>query len=161
MTAPYSGSMTVNAGDLAPDFLAFLPEPLRTADWTVLYFYPRGNNPHCVMQSRRFQALLPQFREAGVRVVGVSVDTAEEQGYFRNFCTLSFPLISDARHELSARYGVLDSAVVDGETVTYARRETFLIRPDGRVALHWTQVDPDTHAAQVLGAVKALTNMPA
>ena len=121
-----------------------------------MFFFPRGNHPHCVMESRRFQALLPEFEHLGVMVIGVSVDSAEQQQYFRNFCVLSFPLICDASHRVSRSFGVLDSVEIGGEMVTYARRETFLIGPDQRVVQHWTAVDPDSHAAAVLNAVRGL-----
>lgn len=152
--------MAVHTGDVAPDLRSFdaPSSPARLPDtqgrWTVVFFFPRGNHPHCVMESRRFQMLIPEFDRLGVLVIGVSVDTAEQQQYFRNFCVLSFPLVSDAQHRVSRFFGVLDSAEVDGESVTYARRETFLIGPDGHVVQHWMEVDPDTHAAAVLSTVR-------
>ncbi|GGR40783.1 hypothetical protein GCM10008957_56360 [Deinococcus ruber] len=126
----------------------------------MLFFFPRGNHPHCVMQSRRFQSLLPNFEQLGVQVVGVSVDSTEQQQYFRDFCVLRFPLISDAAFTLSRQYGVLETADVDGEQVTYARRETFLIDPRGCIYQHWTDVDPDTHAATVLDRVQDVFGWP-
>lgn len=154
--------MAVHIGDVAPDLRSFgapsspatLPET--RGRWTVVFFFPRGNHPHCVMESRRFQTLLPEFERLGVLVIGVSVDSAEQQQYFRNFCVLSFPLVSDTNHRVSQSFGVLDSAEIDGEAVTYARRETFLIGPDQRAVQHWTAVDPDSHAAAVLKAVSSL-----
>ena len=153
--------MSLQIGDPAPSFLPLITsqQPNAAIDsgaWTVLFFFPRGNNPHCVMQSRRFQALLPEFEQLGVQVVGVSVDTTEQQQYFRDFCVLRFPLISDAAYALSRTYGVLETVDFEGEQVTYARRETFLIDPQGRIHQHWTDVDPDTHAATVLERVKAI-----
>ncbi|GGR23084.1 hypothetical protein GCM10008957_38770 [Deinococcus ruber] len=81
----------------------------------MLFFFPRGNHPRCVMQSRRFQSLLPNFEQLGVQVVGVSVDTTEQQQSFRDFCVLHFPLISDAGFALSRSYGVLETVNIDGE----------------------------------------------
>ncbi|GGR02973.1 hypothetical protein GCM10008957_14750 [Deinococcus ruber] len=106
------------------------------------------------MESRRFQTLLPEFEHLGVQVIGVSVDTTEQQQYFRDFCVLKFPLISDAAYKLSRQYGVLETLEVEGENVTFARRETFLISPHGQVQYHWTDVDPDTHAATVLAELR-------
>jgi len=154
--------MAVHIGDVAPDLHSFdaPSSPSKLPDiqgrWTVVFFFPQGNHPHCVMESRRFQALMPEFERLGVVVIGVSVDTTEQQQYFRNFCVLSFPLISDAQYQVSRAFGVLDSAEVDGETVTYARRESFLIGPDQQVIQHWRDVDPDSHAAAVLDAVRSL-----
>ena len=150
--------MTLQIGDSAPAFLPFITsrrsqQEGASEQWTVLFFFPRGNHPHCVMESRRFQTLLPEFERLGVQVVGVSVDTTEQQQYFRDFCVLQFPLISDAAYALSRNYGVLETVQVEGEDVTFARRETFLIDPQGYVQHHWTDVEPDTHAATVLAAL--------
>ncbi|ULH18344.1 peroxiredoxin (plasmid) [Deinococcus sp. KNUC1210] len=157
--------MALQIGDPAPAFLPLLSaqqpnSACHSGTWTVLFFFPRGNHPHCVMQSRRFQALLPEFERLGVQVVGVSVDTREQQQYFRDFCVLRFPLISDAAHVLSRTYGVLETIDNDGEQVTFARRETFLIAPHGRLDQHWTDVDPDTHAATVLERVQDVLGWP-
>ena len=38
----------------------------------------------------------------------------------------------------------------------YAKRETFLISPDGEIAKHYERVDPETHSEQVLADLKAL-----
>nr|WP_256565999.1 hypothetical protein [Deinococcus sp. QL22] len=54
---------------------------------------------------------------------------------------------------MSRRFGVLDD-LVPGEEVQVARRETFLIDPQGRIAQHWQGVDPATDAALVLEEVK-------
>ncbi len=155
--------MPVTVGDYVPDPSTLPPRSLPDlrGQWTVLYFYPQGNNPHCVMQSRRFQALLPEFERLGVRLVGVSVDTAEEQRSFRTLCSVSFPLVSDAGHTISRAYGVLQTAEHEGQSVTYARRETFLVDPAGRVVHHWTQVDPNTHAREVLEQVQDVLGFPA
>ena len=154
--------MPLTVGDHIPDPSAFpirgLPD-LR-GQWTVLYFYPQGNNPHCVMQSRRFQALLPEFEKLNVRLVGVSVDTEEEQRTFRNVCSVSFPLVSDSGHSVSRMYGVLQTAEHEGRMVTFARRETFLIDPQGQIARHWTQVDPNSHAQEVLDYLQTTLQNP-
>ena len=143
-----------------------LPAPIRskfpdtTGHWTVLYFYPQGNNPHCVMQSRRFQGLYPEFDKLGVQVVGVSVDTEEEQKTFREICSVTFPLISDTKFAISQAYGLLKTVTHEGKEKHYASRETFLIDPSNRVAMHWTDVDPNTHAREVLDQVNEVLGFP-
>jgi peroxiredoxin Q/BCP len=37
-----------------------------------------------------------------------------------------------------------------------ARRDTFLIDPDGRIAKHYESVDPDGHSKVVIEDIKAL-----
>jgi len=150
--------MPLTAGDIAPDTNGFLTRahPREGGHWTVLYFYPQGNNPHCVMQSRRYQALKSEFDRLGVQLHAVSVDTEEEQRSFRSLCALDFPITSDAGHHISRAYGVLETQEYEGRPVTYARRETFLIDPYGHIQHHWTNVDPNTNAAEVLEHVRSV-----
>ena len=37
-----------------------------------------------------------------------------------------------------------------------ARRETFIVDPQGRVAKHYREVDPGSHSKQLLSDLKAL-----
>lgn len=159
MTIP--GTRTLQVGDLAPDFTATddAGQPLTLSGWrgrwVVLFFFPRAAATHCQMQARRFQALFPEFRAAGAQLVGVSSDTRQSQVEFRGLCQLDFPLIPDRTHALSGLYGVLDEPE-PGDEVRPARRETFLISPDGVIAAHWRDVVPHTHAAEVLERLRVI-----
>lgn len=124
--------------------------------WLVLFFFPRASTTHCQLQARRFEALVPEFRALNARILGVSSDARSQQMAFRNLCQLSFSLIPDTNHQLSERYGVLDEPF-PGEETRPARRETFLISPEGRVVRHWTEVVPKTHAAEVLEELRKVT----
>jgi peroxiredoxin Q/BCP len=57
-----------------------------------------------------------------------------------------FPLLSDSKRETAKAYGVLTSKM----GMTYAKRETFLITPDGKIAKHYKDVDPEKNSKQVL-----------
>jgi thioredoxin-dependent peroxiredoxin len=113
------------------------------------------------MQSRRFQGLFPEFQKLGIHLVGVSVDTEAEQKLFREVCSVTFPLISDTGFKISEAYGLLKTITLDGEPKHYANRETFLIDPHHRVAMHWKEIDPNTHAQEVLARVSELLGFPA
>ena len=41
--------------------------------------------------------------------------------------------------------------------MTMAKRQTFLIDPDGNIARHYEKVDPDTHSAELLADLAELT----
>lgn len=159
MTIPATQALQV--GDRAPDFTVTDDMSGKVTlsgwrgEWVVLFFFPRTAATHCQMQARRFQTLFPEFRAAGARLLGVSSDTRQSHTEFRGLCQLSFPLIPDRAHWLSAAYGVLDD-LEPGEDVRRARRETFLISPEGRVAAHWREVVPNVHAAEVLGRLRDL-----
>lgn len=124
--------------------------------WRVLFFFPRAATTHCQMQARRFEALMPQFEALGVRVVGLSSDTEPQHRSFRDVCKVSFPLVSDADGSVARAFGVLEEDVVENETTRRAKRRTFLVSPQGRVVKRYDDVDPNTHAAEVLEDLRAL-----
>jgi peroxiredoxin Q/BCP len=117
--------------------------------WVVLYFYPKADTPGCTTEACEFRDNIFAFQEIGAAVVGVSVDDVGSQKEFADKYHLPFPLLSDASQATAKAYGVLrDSGV--------ANRQTFLIGPDGRIAKHYSEVDPATHSAQVLADLEVL-----
>jgi peroxiredoxin Q/BCP len=83
-------------------------------------------------------------------VVGVSADKPEIQQRFIDKFGLTFPLISNTAKTIIDAYGARE---VLGVT---AKRKTFLIGPDGRIAHIWPKVKVDGHAEDVLGVIRSL-----
>jgi len=83
-------------------------------------------------------------------VVGVSADKAEIQKKFVDKFELTFPLVSDTDKAIIDAYGARE---VLGVT---AKRMTFLIAPDGRLARIWSKVKVDGHADDVVGTIRGL-----
>jgi peroxiredoxin Q/BCP len=83
-------------------------------------------------------------------VVGVSADKAEIQKRFIDKFGLTFPLISDTAKTVIDAYGARE---VLGVT---AKRKTFLVGPDGRIAHVWPKVKVDGHAEDVLSVIRSL-----
>jgi len=84
-------------------------------------------------------------------VVGVSADSVAVQKKFIERFSLTFPMISDTSKEVITAYGVRE---VLGIT---AKRSTFLIDPDGRVAHVWPKVKVEGHADDVVATLRGLT----
>jgi len=114
--------------------------------WVVLYFYPRADTPGCTEQAARFRDTLQDFEAQGAAVCGVSVDGADRLAAFATRYRLPFALISDRAGIAAARYGSL----LDLGLVKVARRNTFLIDPQGRIARVYRGVNPAANAAEVL-----------
>jgi len=104
----------------------------------VLYFYPKADTPGCTIESKGFQAHLAEFGAKGVRIVGVSVDDCPAQKAFAGKYGLAFTLVADSKKEVTGRYGVLGPHGV-------ARRVSFLIGKDGKVAEIVDTSSPDKH----------------
>ncbi|WP_221090748.1 peroxiredoxin [Deinococcus aquaedulcis] len=149
--------MSLSIGDRVPELTAVQdngrPYTATPGRWRVLFFFPKTATTHCQLQARRYQALVDAYQALGVDVVGINGDPKQDQAKFRDLCKLDYPLITDRDQTISAAFGVLDEPW-PGEDVRRARRETFLVAPDGVVTDHWTEVSPGEDAATVLARVR-------
>jgi len=82
--------------------------------------------------------------------VGVSADKPEVQQRFIDKFELTFPMISDTGKSIIDAYGARE---VLGVT---AKRKTFLIGPDGRIAHVWPKVKVEGHADEVVAMIRKL-----
>jgi peroxiredoxin Q/BCP len=121
--------------------------------WLVLYFYPKDSTPGCTAEACEFRDNVFAFRDAGATILGISVDDVESHAGFAREHGLPFPLLADPDKRVTKAYGVLYRAL---GIMELARRETFLVDPQGRVAKHYTDVDPKNHARQLLADLKAV-----
>lgn len=120
--------------------------------WVVLYFYPKDMTSGCTMEAHKFQEDLPKYQRDNAVILGVSVDSASSH---KTFCTkegLSFKLLSDEQKSTVAKYGSLGNYM----GLKIAKRNTFLIDPEGKIAKVWTGVDPANHSAEVLAELSEL-----
>lgn len=120
--------------------------------WLVLYFYPRDDTPGCTKQACAFRDDIARLRAVGAEVVGVSVDSVESHAEFAAKHTLPFPLLADTEGKLADAYGALRTL----GPIRMARRHTFVIDPQGRIAARFLDVDPERDSAQVLAALADL-----
>ena len=84
---------------------------------------------------------------------GVSPDRRESHAEFAEKYHVPFPLLADNKQEAAKAYGVLTSKM----GMTYAKRETFLIDPHGKIAKHYRDVDPEKNSKQVLADLASLS----
>ena len=120
--------------------------------WVVLYFYPKDETPGCTTEACEFRDNIFAFRDLGVQILGVSLDDVASHKAFAENHGLPFPLLADSDGETSTAYGV--KTRMFGMTV--AKRQTFIIGPDGDIAKHYEKVKPDEHSAELLADLKEL-----
>jgi len=151
----------LEAGQPAPDFA--LPDQQgktrKLADWRgkwlVLYFYPKNDTPGCTEEACTFRDDWLQLQALGAEVVGISVDSSASHAAFAQKYKLPFPLLADEKGEVAARYGTLSDWVV----FKYARRYTFVIDPQGRLAKAYRSVDTAKHSAEIVADLKQLQQL--
>jgi peroxiredoxin Q/BCP len=145
-------------GSAAPDFA--LPDQngrIHRLDdyagrWLVLYFYPRDDTPGCTREACRFRDDIGTLGKLDAAVVGISVDSTRSHATFSRKYSLPFPLLSDPDGRTAAAYGSL----LNLGLMRFARRHTFIIAPDGRIAARFDHVDPARHAEEVRDALLGL-----
>jgi len=148
----------VTTGNAAPEFE--LPDQngqLHSLEdyrdqWVVLYFYPKDETPGCITEACEFRDNIFAYRELNAQILGVSLDDAESHKAFAEKHGLPFPLLADVEGTAATAYGV--KTRMFGMKV--AKRQTFIIGPNGTIAKHYETVKPAEHSAQVLADLKAL-----
>jgi thioredoxin-dependent peroxiredoxin len=156
--ASHTGEKAPVSGMLAPDFTLNAQDgkPVSLRDfrgrWVVLYFYPKDFTSGCTKEARNFQQDIVLYEQKNAVILGVSV---QDEHSHQKFCAaegLSFKLLADTHHELSARY---DSLVNLG-VAKLSARHTFLIDPSGLIRKVYLKVDAAKHSAQVLADLSEL-----
>jgi len=121
--------------------------------WLVLYFYPMDDTPGCTEEARQFRDLYPTFKQRNIAVLGISLNKVASHKSFADKLGLPFPILSDAQHDLAKAYKVLRGFGM----MSYTARETFLIDPQGTIVYHYSSVNTQSHAGQVLKDIAQLS----
>jgi peroxiredoxin len=140
---PRSGrNDVIEPGTTAPDFT--LPnhkgEQVSLSDFRgrklMLVFYPADFSPVCSDQLSIYQEVLAQITEAGVQLLGISVDSSWTHNAFRKQLGIEIPLLADfhPKGEVSRRYGAYI------EEFGTANRSLVLIDEEGVV--RWVHESP-------------------
>jgi peroxiredoxin Q/BCP len=122
----------------------------------VIYFYPKDDTPGCTTEAKDFTRLAPDFKRAGVAVVGISPDSVKKHQKFREKHDLDIRLAADEDHAVAEKFGVWIEKSLYGRKYMGVDRSTFLIDAKGRVAEVWHKVKVPGHAEEVLEAAREL-----
>jgi len=145
-----SGQGHVRIGDLVPDFVADTSAgPIRFhdfigEDWCVLFSHPADFTPVCTTEFGATARLRPEWERRGVKVIGLSVDSAADHARWiadvneTQHTEVDFPIIADKDRRVSMLFGMLDPTTFLhgaglGQTMTV--RSVFIVSPAKRVEL--------------------------
>lgn len=117
--------------------------------WVVLYFYPKDMTSGCTLEAHNFERDLSKYQAVNAVILGVSVDSVDSHKQFCTKDSLTFTLLSDSEKKVVDEYGSLGNYA----GFKIAKRNTFLIDPQGKIVKVWTGVDPSHHSEEVLAAL--------
>ncbi len=120
--------------------------------WLAVYFYPKDQTPGCTTEACNFRDNIFAFKAIGAEVVGISLDDVESHKEFSDKYKLPFVILADEDGATADAYGVLR----DYKLIKIASRQSFLVNPEGVIAKHYEDVDPDTHTQEVLADLETM-----
>lgn len=143
--------MGLRINDTAPDFTADSSDgEIRFHDYVgdgyaVIFSHPKDFTPVCTTEFGEVARLADEFARRNTRVVGVSVDSAEEHRKWKqdiesySGAKAGFPIIDDTSLAVAKAYDMLPAEAVlpDGRTAADSAtvRTVFIVGPDKKVRL--------------------------
>ncbi len=169
------GASGVSVGDAAPTFEAKddTGKIWKSSEHVgkgplVVYFYPADMTGGCTAQACGFRDHSADLKTAGATVIGVSGDTVESHQLFKKAHNLNFTLLADVDGEVAHAFGVpvtegakTVNATIEGAAhelvrdIT-AKRWTFVISADGKVAYKDDAVKAKEDSEKILEVLKSL-----
>ncbi len=148
------------------EFEFSLAEALKSGP-VVVYFYPSAYTSGCNIQAHEFAVNMDEFTAAGASVIGVSLDSIERLNDFSadpDYCAGKLSVAADESGEIARSYEVIVSEGTEGSKDSrgisydhgYAKRTTFIVTPDGKVAETIGGVSPMQNVQLSLEAVQKL-----
>ena len=117
----------------------------------ILYFYPKDSTPGCSKQACSFGELMPQFKEKGAVIIGISKDSVASHKKFEEKYGLPFTLLSDTEKEVIKAYDVWKEKKNYGKVSMGVVRTTYLIDEKGMIVKAFGNVKAAENPTQMLG----------
>jgi peroxiredoxin Q/BCP len=145
--------MELQVGDSAPNFKA--PDQTgyhhQLSDykgrWLVIYFYPKDYTSGCTKEACDIRDNFAKLDDLAI-IIGVSGDSVKSHQGFANKHDLPYTLLADPNRKILDDYGA--------NGLIMAKRSTFIIDPDGKIAKIYSKVKPEIHAQQLIKDLQTL-----
>lgn len=158
MSPGKANAALLKEGETAPQFstemvVGDVVQPVKLSDYrgktVILYFYPKDDTPGCTKEACAFRDGYARFQQAGIVVLGCSVQSADAHKAFIKKYSLPFPLLLDPDKKIADAYGAANGIPILG----LDRRITYVIDEQGKIAKVYPKVDPSQHAKEILAAI--------
>ncbi|NQY01946.1 MAG: peroxiredoxin [Halieaceae bacterium] len=139
----------LEVGDMAPDFelqasdgSTYTLSDFRGKEAVVVAWFPRAFTSGCTVECKSLAENGDKIREYAVSYFMASTDPVEKNTEFAQSTDADFPLLSDPSGDTAKAYGVYTNG--------FARRHTFYIDVEGRIARIDTAVRPASSAEDMI-----------
>ncbi len=138
--------MSLHLGDVVPDFTQDSSEgqlnfyEFAGDSWVVLFSHPADFTPVCTTELGQVAKLKDEFTRRGVKVIAVSVDTAENhKGWIPDIeetqdTKVNYPILADSDRKISYLYDLIHPNASASATA----RTVFIIDPNKKLRLTLT-----------------------
>ncbi|WP_420877945.1 peroxiredoxin [Rosenbergiella australiborealis] len=157
----FSAQAALPVGASAPDFqlhaalggkpLDFSLQQALKKGPVVLYFFPAAFTAGCTLEAHDFAAATDTFNQLGATVIGVTAGNTDQISQFSKVeCRDKFAVAADPGAKVAAEY----HTAVQMQGKAMSERTSFVIAPDGKILMSYTDRNPDQHIQKALDAVK-------
>ena len=150
-------------GTKAPDFTAptylagkptsfHLAEALKSGP-VVVYFFPAAYTPGCQIEAHLFAEAADEFKAQHATVIGVTAGNTDKLEKFSSdtqYCSGKFPMALDDGAKIAMTY---KSTLAEKPL---SDRTSYVIGKDHKIALVYSNLNPNDHVTQTMAAVKKL-----
>lgn len=165
--------MSLRINDIAPDFTADSSNgKISFHDWigdsyAIIFSHPKDFTPVCTTEFSAVARLVPEFQKRNTKVIGVSVDSAEDHIKWKKDIEAfggsqaDFPILDDTSLEIAKLYNMLpaEAYLPDGRTPADSAtvRTVFIIGPDKKIRLALTYpMSVGRNFAEIVRALDAI-----
>ena len=165
--------MALRINDTAPDFTADTSDgEISFHEWmgdnyAIIFSHPKDFTPVCTTEFGAVAQLAPEWEKRGVKVLGVSVDSADEHRKWKRDIEAfagtpaNFAIVDDTSLKVAKLYDMLpaDAYMPDGRTAADSAtvRTVYIIGPAKKVRLMMTYpMSVGRNFAEILRALDAL-----
>nr|WP_312042380.1 peroxiredoxin [Erwinia sp.] len=156
-----SAFAALQAGEKAPDFkldaalagksTTFSLQQALQKGPVVLYFFPAAFSAGCTLEAHDFAEATDEFKKQGATVIGVTAGNTDQIAKFSQLeCRDKFTVAADPGAKVATEY----KNTLEMKGKTYSDRTSYVIAPDGKILLSYTDKNPDAHIQKAMDAVK-------
>ncbi len=120
-------------------------------EWLLVFFYPKDDTPGCTKEACSLRDNYSDIKKLNANVIGISIDSSDSHKDFKEKYNLPFMLLSDPDGKTAKKYGALNNFFI----FKLAKRQSFIIDPEGKIRRVYRNVSPSNHAQEIKNDLEA------